>query len=304
MVQCSCDRGVDPERSGPGRAAGRAQDARHQAERRSDLPIELFRWEHRPSVVNLPLIDRWKRRAIPNFGDEIGPIIVRALLAERRLPAPEESRVDGRLISVGSVFHFARPGDHVWGTGINAKRQSDFVKPSDVHIHAVRGPRTADELERLGFDVPRVYGDPALLLRKIPEVGRLVSSEKRRRVALIPNFNDLGSYRGHPDLVSPLQDPISVARIIAESEFVVGSSLHAMVFADALGVPSRLIASANEHPFKYEDYYLGSGREPQTAASSLEDALRMGPVDQVDFDPEPLLAAFPEALFSGPRSLA
>jgi pyruvyltransferase len=262
------------------------------------LPIELFHWEHRPSFVNLPLLDRVKRRPIPNFGDEIGPMVVRAILENRGLPTAEGSRRDGRLISVGSVLHFAQPGDHVWGTGINAKRRSEYVKPGEVMIHAVRGPRTAETLESLGFDVPHVYGDPGLLIREIPAIAGLVGVEKKRRVALVPNFNDLPQFRRHPDLVSPLQSPVAVATAIAESEIVVGSSLHAMVFADALGVSSRLIASSNEHPFKYEDYYLGSGREPQKAAETVDEALRLGPGEPAAFEAAPLLAAFPDELFS------
>lgn len=265
--------------------------------RRLHVPIKLFHWEHRPPLVKLPILDRIRRPAIPNFGDEIGPIVVEALLASRGLPAAKESVVDGRLLSVGSVFHFAAPGDHIWGTGINAKKSFDFVDPSEVVIHAVRGPRTAEVLRSLGFAVPEVFGDPGLLITLVPEMAHLLNAEKRRRVTLIPNFNDMSRYRDHPDFLSPLRSPMEVASVIAESEFVIGSSLHAMVFADALGVPARLIQSAHEPAFKYEDYYLGSGREVQASAESPDDAIRLGPSDPPEFDREALLSAFPESLF-------
>lgn len=261
------------------------------------MAVELFRWQHRPPLAPLPLIGRIRRRPVPNFGDEIGPMVVRALLADRSLPKAEQSVHEARLLSVGSVLHLAVAGDHVWGTGINVKRPATYPAPQDLKIYAVRGPRTRDKLNDLGYDVPEVFGDPGLLIRKIPEFGALNVGAKSRKLALIPNFNDLKQYRGHPALVSPLQDPLAVARAIASSEFVVGSSLHAMVFADALGVPSRLISSENEPRFKYDDFYLGSGRDAQDAAFTIHEALDMGASDPLQFDSQPLLEAFPDSLF-------
>jgi len=261
------------------------------------VAIKLFHWEYRPPLAGLPYLRRLRRKPIPNFGDEIGPVIVRAILRAEGLAAPEDSRTNGRLVSVGSVLHLTAPGDHVWGSGLNAKRPLHEVPMVDLHFHAVRGPQTARTLEEAGAEVPHVFGDPGLLLTVVPEFAALQGIEKTRRRAVIPNFNDLTSYRSHPDLVSPLQDPLTVAREIARSEFVVGSSLHAMVFADALGVPSRLVASGVEHPFKYDDYYLGSGRAKQQTATDIEQAMALGPVDPPDFDPAPLLEAFPRELF-------
>lgn len=261
------------------------------------MAVELFRWQHRPPLLPLPVIGRIRRRAVPNFGDEIGPMVVRAILRERGLPAPEDATSHGRLLSVGSVFHLATAGDHVWGTGINAKRPASYAAPDSLTIHAVRGPRTRAKLMDLGYDVPEVFGDPGLLIREVPEIAVIDASKKTRKMALIPNFNDLKTYRGHPALVSPLQDPVTIAREIARSEFVVGSSLHAMVFADALGVDSRLIASENEPRFKYEDYYLGSGREAPEIVTSVEAATKLGAYEPATFDSRPLLEAFPDELF-------
>lgn len=261
------------------------------------MAISLFHWKYRKSISTLPLLWRIRRRAVPNFGDEIGPIVVRSIASERGLPSPEQSSVDGRLLSAGSVLHLANAGDHVWGTGINGKRPPEGSTTVPLQIYAVRGPQTAELLLRLGHSVPNVFGDPGLLIRHVPEINSLMGLEKTRKLCVIPNFNDIEAFRLHPDFVSPLQDPITVARAILESEMVVGSSLHAMVFADALGVPARLISSSHEPPFKYDDYYRGSGRDTQHAASTVEEALRVGPTDACDFDEAPLLDAFPDALF-------
>lgn len=260
------------------------------------MTIELFRWEYRPPIVNLPLARRVKRKPVPNFGDEVGPMIVRDVL-ERSGRSAHHATSDKTLFSVGSVMHFVKPGDHVWGTGFNAKRSLQLAQPETIKVHAVRGPKTAKVLEAYGVEVPRVYGDPALLISDLASIRAATQVEKTRKLVVIPNFNDLARHRNHPDVISPLQPPEAVARAIAQSELVVGSSLHAMVFADALGVPSRLITSTAEHPFKYEDYYLGTGRQPQTPAYSVEDAVRRGGGEIADFDAAGLRDAFPYDLF-------
>jgi pyruvyltransferase len=85
---------------------------------------------------------------------------------------------------------------------------------------------------------------------------------------------------------------------IAASRFVVGSSLHGIVIAESLGIPARVIASAAEHPFKYEDYYLGTGRHDVEAAGSVREAVAMGGRDLPEFDAGSLIAAFPADLWA------
>lgn len=264
------------------------------------MAVDLFHWAPVRPVYDLPVLRRiGPKRTLKNFGDEIGPMIVRSVIDARGLLTPEAASATGRLFSVGSVMHFAARGDHVWGTGINGKIVQDFCfNPGEIAIHAVRGPRTRDRLRQIGVEAPDVFGDPGLLLPYVDtRYALLRDAAKRRPLTVLPNLNDLHDFRRHPAFVSPLQDPLDVAQIIAESEMVVGSSLHAMVFADALGVPSRPIASATEHPFKYDDYYRGTGREGVEPASDIESALKTGAVPLPQFDPTTLLDAFPEDLF-------
>jgi pyruvyltransferase len=78
----------------------------------------------------------------------------------------------------------------------------------------------------------------------------------------------------------------------------VGSSLHAIVVAESLGIPARVIASRAEHPFKYEDYYRGTGRRGVEAAQSMKEAVAMGGRDLPHFDADGLIAAFPVDLWA------
>ncbi|NIH56893.1 pyruvyl transferase [Brooklawnia cerclae] len=196
------------------------------------------------------------------------------------------------------MMHFLRHGDHVWGTGINGKIPDPIrVKPDEVEIYAVRGPRTWGVLTQHGFNVPHVFGDPAILLAEVDKRFQLNTQQKTRRITVIPNLNDISTYRSHPGFVSPLQDPLTVAREIATSELVVGSSLHALILADVLGVPSRWVTSSVESPFKYIDYYEGTGRDAPAPAENVEQAIRIGGIEPYAEKPNGLIEAFPRHLF-------
>lgn len=238
---------------------------------------------------------------LSNFGDVLGPIVVE-LMRERAgvstLPAQRGAQT---LFSVGSVLHEARDGDVVWGSGINGKKRREQHQFSSLDVRAVRGPRTAAYLRDMGIDVPDVFGDPALLLPLLmPEMTDWVE-HKKRRVAVVPNFNERALYRRTDGYVDPLGDPFDVIREIAASERVVGSSLHGLVLAEALGIPAVGFSSGVELPFKYQDYFAGTGRDPKDVpiASDLSEALRLVETATPDLDwaPDPLMDAFPRDLW-------
>jgi pyruvyltransferase len=236
---------------------------------------------------------RWGRhtfvaRPVRNFGDLLGPLIVRELVAQLGLAEASQRR---RLLAVGSVLHFGRPGDVVWGAGRNAKAG---VPPEGLDVRAVRGPRTA-------ADYPQavVGGDPALLLGGLrPDL--VVDPARRSGVAIVPNLNELSQVRDRRGVLSPRAPLGRVLRGIARSSLVVGSSLHGVIVAEALGVPARAVRAVAEPAFKYEDYYLATGRDPdEVVAGSVEEARERGGAPAPRWDPEPLLAAFPLDLWGG-----
>lgn len=224
-----------------------------------------------------------------NFGDEIGPVIVRALAPTEPSATVEEAR---RLISVGSVLHFAQPGDVIWGAGVNGKVRQKLAR--DLDVRSVRGPLTRAVLLAHGVRVPAVYGDPALLLPGVlPEVRREPSGE----VLVVPNLNEMRAYE-EGNVLSPLGDVREIVQRIVNAEFVVATSLHALIVADAFGVPSRPLVPRAEHPFKYVDYYAGTGRYGVRFARSVQEAHDLGPVDAPNWDPLALQRAFPQDLWA------
>jgi pyruvyltransferase len=207
----------------------------------------------------------------------------------------DEATREARLFSVGSVLSFAADGDTVWGSGVNGK-----VPPEDhnffrLDVRALRGPLSYEFLRGLGIPLSRVpYGDPALLLgRARPD---LCGLKPEFPVTVVTNMYDLPpeNTRCAIDPRSPVEQ---VLQRVAHSELVVGSSLHAIIVAEALGIPARVVRSETEPEFKYADYYRGTGRDLFEFATSVSDAIAAGGLAPPRWDPEPLIDAFPRDLW-------
>jgi len=235
-----------------------------------------------------------RRRPLGNFGDLLGPILVQRIVEEFGLSQPDQHR---RLVAIGSIMRLTQPGDVVWGSGVNG-RSMDVGASPDIDVRAVRGPHTRAMLVESGADVPEVYGDPALLWPRYwpRDSYRNGADHLHREVTVVPNHNDIPSVRS-AEIVSPLDDPHSVIRRIANSDFVCGSSLHGIVLAEAFGIPARLIRSESEPSFKYDDYYAGTGRASYEPAKTVAEAIRMGGEPPAEFDGDKLLAAFPRDIY-------
>ncbi|MCW2494330.1 polysaccharide pyruvyl transferase family protein [Jatrophihabitans sp.] len=263
-------------------------------------PVEIVNWNPRRSTRGGALGKVSQRIGLAprvnNFGDLLGPLIVRELLRRRGID-PRAGTRDVALLSVGSVLRLATEGDVVWGTGANGKSLDETFRFTQLDVRAVRGPHTRDFLQGRGITVPEVYGDPGLLVGTLWSRDELRGSEPTHPLTVIPNLNDAAQQPDGPGVISPQLPLATVLRRIAASEFVTGSSLHAVVIADALGIPARLIESGHEPRFKYEDYYLGSGREGYTPAPDAATALALGGEPAPVWDPAPLLAAFPYDLW-------
>lgn len=264
--------------------------------RKGTRVVEVVHWNpvrHRRSG----LLGRFTAsHPVNNFGDLLGPLIVRELVERSGL------RFDGagqgrRLLAVGSILHFAQPGDVVWGTGVNGKKLDLERSYAGLDVRAVRGPITADFLRGHGIHVPDIYGDPGLLVGSLWTRDELRGDRPVVPVSVVPNFHDLRAHRADPtgraQVISPQLPVLEVLARIAASEYVVGSSLHGVIVAESLGIPARFVRSSVEPEIKYRDYYEGTGRSRFTQAASVEDALAMGPGEPPRWDPGPLLEAFP-----------
>jgi pyruvyltransferase len=244
-----------------------------------------------------PSLFWWQPSHGINFGDYLSKVIVERM-AGGRLPAqPAPLSADRRLLfAVGSIIHFARDGDIVWGAGFREPPLDEPRRYRSLDVRAVRGPLSRDYLLRMGITCPAVYGDPALLLPRLcPE---LPPEDARADYIVIPNCGEADYFRNYRRVVLPTQPWAEVVRAIRRSRLVVSSSLHGLVVAEAFGVPARLLKMTWIEPLlKYEDYYAATGRERFMYATSVGEALEMGAERPGVIDLQPLVDSFPGLSF-------
>jgi Polysaccharide pyruvyl transferase len=216
-------------------------------------------------------VARGRRRASINFGDEFTPLAVKELLGTTAVWSPLK---DADLVMVGSVLNeYIEQGSSARVFGAGLRQGSAGTGIPTERVIGVRGRGT---LASLGLDQASVsLGDPGLLVRSMVEQGGI-----RRGVCLVPHFNAFASAKARSlirgaaaagaTIVSPAQPPLEVARAINGCDLVLSSSLHGLVFADAVGVPRArvTIAGHTDPSFKYDDYE--SAFDATTSSQDLE----------------------------------
>jgi pyruvyltransferase len=250
------------------------------------------------------VLERWTQPNRPdNFGDRLAGVVCEAMLALQGLTPSSPSVRPRHLWSVGSVVHFARGRDVIWGSGVNGKDLNAGVSPL-LDVRAVRGPLTQRWLTERGIAECEVFGDPALLLPQLmPELIELRNSGRRVEALVVPHLTD----RLRVSTPLPILDVFSpwltcICRIIT-ADFVISSSLHGIIVAEAFGVPARLLRLSEHEPlFKYQDYFESTSRSEIVYATSVVEALTLGGQAPGAIDTGGLFRSFPYDLWRRPRS--
>lgn len=261
----------------------------------------------------LPLL--WWTLA-PNFGDLLSPWLASRMTGRPVVYAPPSTP---HVVAVGSIVSNVRRESVVWGSGLMGF-ETKWRIPRAARYAAVRGPLTRAMLRNIDYDVPRVYGDPALLapLWFYPEV------QKTHEVGLVVRWSETRWHDvcvgGDVRLINLATDDIEgVIREILSCRAIASSSLHGLVLADAYGIPSAWLDSdghvGGSRPgggeFKFYDYFASVNRLRHAQSLDLTtvaltgDRLRAELAfddDEIDFDHRRLLDACPFLRPSGAAS--
>jgi hypothetical protein len=112
-----------------------------------------------------------------------------------------------------------------------------------------------------GYEVPEIYGDPALLLPKYyyPKI------EKKYKIGIVPHYRDFNKIK---DFYLNLDDVLIIDLMTKDveattNEFlkckrIVSSSLHGIIVAHAYGIPAVWQKFSNDvfgDDVKYQDYF-------------------------------------------------
>lgn len=198
-----------------------------------------------------------------NFGDEMSPLIVKKI-SNRDVINTSFSNVTS-LIAIGSYLQMAKNNDIIWGTGIRTIDQPiNYVK---LDVRAVRGPLTKKYLETLKISVPSIYGDPALLY-PILFKDKQNDDDYKEKIGFIPHFLTLDYYNNeilpkNIKIISPIDSMDNIIRKIKSSKYIISSSLHGLIMADAYNIPNYWLCDKilSEGTIKFEDYFLSQNRQ-------------------------------------------
>ena len=193
-----------------------------------------------------------------NIGDTLNPLLFEYLKNYFSLSGVTRKKYIV-LLMIGSIIGYVDLDCSIWGSGIlepdhiNHINSTKYIKRK---FYAVRGPLTRKALIDIGYNVPEVYGDPAILLPKI-YYPRGVT--KKYKVSVIPHFVDKTKKCENLHYINVLTDDYkSFIDEVLSSEIVISSSLHGIIIAEAYGVPAIWLKNnkLNEFKEKAESYLL------------------------------------------------
>lgn len=237
----------------------------------------------------------WQQKEFVNFGDYLSVKIVERIVDNPVTIYRKNGHPKKKLLALGSILYFANTGDVLWGTGSNNKHpKKTSYEFTNLDVRAVRGPLTRAFLqEQFNIECPEIYGDPALLFPYLfPEFKK--KTHPRYRYIVIPHVYEKDLFPKADHIVLPTDPWNKIIEKILDSEFVISGSLHGVILAEAYHIPAKYIRLSEKEPlFKYQDYYLSTGRSEFSFATTIEEALEMGGEPPIDFDPIPLYEAFP-----------
>lgn len=167
----------------------------------------------------------------------------------------------------GLHFIYGNKPLYVWGSGFLYSNSNRPFYRSNLIICALRGQKTRDKLT---YITGKSYKDVVLA-----DAGLLVDMlitkrvDKKYSIGLVPHFSqqseELFCEAGkNPDihLIDIRKAPQEVAQEICSCNYIVSSSLHGLIFADAMHIPSLRIVGKTDLPggeFKFDDYYSSYG---------------------------------------------
>lgn len=204
-----------------------------------------------------------------NYGDLLGKYLVEKISQKKVIWAkPSKFSLydffSPIYVTIGSILTNVNSKCIVWGSGIVSK---DYPIKKAKFL-AVRGPQTRKHLLKQGYEVPEVYGDPALLLPKFynPKI------KKEYAIGIIPHYSDFNRvkdfYKNEDSilLIDLMTNNIEkTTDDFLKCKKIVSSSLHGLIVAHAYGIPAvwqKFSGDIFGDDIKYQDYFESVGIAP------------------------------------------
>jgi len=230
---------------------------------------------------------KFMKKPKENYGDALGPYLVEKISNKKVVWIHPKKFYIKNLwqpiyVTIGSVLAHVNKKCIVWGSGVINENQ--VVKAAQ--FLAVRGPETRRVLVNQGYDVPEIYGDPALLLPDyyLPEVN------KKHRLGIIPHYVDYNAvvelFKDNKDVVIidlMTNDVELTTTQILECERIISSSLHGIIVPHAYGIPAIWTKFSDRlfgDNIKFKDYFMSVDIEPYNG-NTIETDINMNQIEDL-----------------------
>jgi hypothetical protein len=203
-----------------------------------------------------------------NIGDLITAPLVGQVLRRNTLWTEDPSRP--HLLAIGSILDRATRQSVVWGTGA-MHPDVGVGDPEPANVLAVRGKLTYEACTRAGLrlnDIP--LGDPGMLIRRLLPASRPAI---KHDLGIVPHYVDRsGPFVEHlrrQDGVAILDvqgPPETFMQTMMSCKAIASTSLHGLIFAEALGIPNlwmELSDGVHGKGFKFRDWFSLAGNPQQ-----------------------------------------
>lgn len=261
-------------------------------------------------AFNKPLVE--KLSGIPVVQSRVADAELLALgggLANLQLSSQFKRNVLQRM---AGIVYSQRPL-YVWGSGfLYGDSNAPFYRKNLVFC-ALRGELSRRKVsELIGEEVNVPLCDPGLLISDI----YVPTMEKKYSMGIIshyiesdhPYFVQFQKNCSDSLIIDIRKSPEQVFAMISQCESIASSSLHGLIFADALGIPSLRLKVTDKlagGDFKFDDYYSSYGIDHNVwlaenwksfpTVDNITDQYAIS-IDKVDIMRKELVKAFPKVL--------
>lgn len=206
----------------------------------------------------------------PNFGDLIGPWLISEITGKTIINIKNQ-KISYPIFTVGSIIEhidIKYSKNIIWGSGLIQPLSSNWFikrklkKASIGKICAVRGKLTKNQLQsKLDWNVPNIFGDPALLL---PDYYQPNITLKVKKPIICPHFEHKLFFENRIDkaifdIIDVGENPKTVVDQIVNSSCCLSTSLHGIIVAQAYGVPWIWLRICDKDllgkDFKFYDFF-------------------------------------------------
>lgn len=213
----------------------------------------------------------WRKAGVSNFGDEMGPDILSRLghKVERvELPSAE-------VVIIGSVLHHIERVRHqVVVAGAGVMHGDRTISPANMDIRLLRGTISRDQIDWSKYQNNTAepfgasYGDPAMIAPLLYPA----SHRKVAKLGWVPHYIDPRNMP-HADMtINVMDSPAQVIKNITSCAYILTSSLHALIIAQAYGIPAQRLPwhGVVGGDTKWTDYATGWARNVELANGTVD----------------------------------